>query len=517
MHRTIFLVLTVAALLVACGSDSEPSGSTASQAVSASASPAAGSTTPVQPKGELRIGADFLPANLDPTKAFNLGRFGIGESLTRLTTDLKPEPFLAREVTNVDPTTWRVTLRPNAKFHDGSPVTAEAVAASFRRVWESNPSAGGLISRETTITVVDPATLEFKTPRPEGAFPNNLAAFQFIVHKVSGDTVVMTGPYKPVRLTPDDSLRLEAFTEYWAGPPPIAAIDVKLIRDTNTRVLALQSGDIDLLVGLPLEMVSGLPNDFERPVIPGLRMQYLIINHTKPVFADRAVREAMSLGIDRNALNKVGFDGQSKPAVSIFPSLQGLEIVQAQSTDVARARQLLDQAGWTPGGDGVRTRGGQRLAFTLVTYPQRADLTPMAVSIQSQLKALGFDVQIQQVQDITQTLVGDFDAAMYSLGVLPTGDPFYAIGTTLVTGGQFNFGGYSNPQIDALAAQMQGELGPAKRQAISRQVQEVIKADVPNLYLVASPLAVAYKKDKVKNLTLHPNDVYLIDNKLAVQ
>jgi peptide/nickel transport system substrate-binding protein len=235
------------------------------------------------------MGVDFLPANLDPTKSFNLGRLGIGESLSRLTPDLKIEPYLAKEVRSVDPATWRVTLRPNATFHDGSPVTAAAVAASFRRVCENNAAANGLISKDTQITVVDPTTLEFKTPRPEGAFPNNLAAFQFIVHKAAGDSFVMTGPYKPVRLNPDESLQLEAFAGYWAGPPPIARIDVKLIRDTNTRVLALQSGDIDLLVGLPMEMVDTLSGDFERVVTPGLRMQYMILNHTKPVFADHAV------------------------------------------------------------------------------------------------------------------------------------------------------------------------------------------------------------------------------------
>jgi peptide/nickel transport system substrate-binding protein len=87
----------------------------------------------------------------------------------------------------------------------------------------------------------------------------------------------------------------------------------------------------------------------------------------------------------------------------------------------------------------------------------------------------------------------------------------------LATRGQFNYGKYSNPQVDTLLAQMQGEIDPVKRQALSKQIQEVIKTDVPALYLVASPLAYAYKKGKVKNLTVHPNDVYLIDNKLAVQ
>jgi peptide/nickel transport system substrate-binding protein len=282
-------------------------------------------------------------------------------------------------------------------------------------------------------------------------------------------------------------------------------------------VLALQSGDIDLLTGLPLEMLGSLSSEFERPVVPGLRVQYVILNHTKPIFTDRAVREAMSLAIDRTVLNQVGFDGRSKPVASIFPSVEGLEVVQAQTTDAGKARQILDQAGWAAGSDGVRSKDGHRLSFTLISYPQRGDLTPMAVSIQSQLKALGFDVEIQQVQDIGKALEGDFDAAMYSIGMLPTGDPYYAISTTLTTRGQFNFGKFSNAQIDALAAQLQAEPDAVKRQTLSRQVQEVIKADVPDIYLMMSPLVYAYNKSKVKNLTLHPVDLYLIDNKLSVQ
>lgn len=514
MRWLTLLTLIGASLLAACGGDDSSGSGAASDSASATAGVAGARA---QSRGTLRIGADFLPANLDPTKAFNLQRFGIGETLTRLTTDLKPEPWLAREVTNVDPTTWRVSLRPNVTFQDGSSMDAEAVAASFRRVWESNAGATNLISKETRITVVDAATLEFTTPTPEGAFPNNLAAFQFIVHKAAGDTISMTGPYRPVRLMPDESLHLEAFPQYWGGTPPIATIEVKGIRDANARVLALQSGDIDLLTGLPLEMVGSLSSEFEAPVVDGPRTQYVILNHTKPLFADRAVREAMSLAIDRNVLNRVGFDGRSKPAVSIFPSIDGIEVVQAQTTDVGRAQQILGQAGWITGNDGVRSKDGRRLTFTLLTYPQRADLTPMAVSIQSQLKGLGFAIEIEQVQDIGAALSGDFDAAMYSIGMLPTGDPYYAISTTLTTQGQFNFGKYSNVQLDALAGQLQTEPDPGKRQARSRQVQDVIKADVPDIYLVTSPLVYAYNKSKVRDLTLHPVDLYLIDNKLSVR
>jgi peptide/nickel transport system substrate-binding protein len=166
----------------------------------------------------------------------------------------------------------------------------------------------------------------------------------------------------------------------------------------------------------------------------------------------------------------------------------------------------------------VRVKDGRRLAIMLLSYPQRADLTPMATSIQSQLRPLGFDVQTQQVQDSAKALQGgDWDASMYSVNLLPAGDPLYAFNQTLVAGGDWNFGKYASPQMQATVERMRGETDPARRQALSREAQELIKADTPNAYLVASPLIYAYRKGKVRNFTPHPSDLYLIDNKISVQ
>jgi peptide/nickel transport system substrate-binding protein len=332
------------------------------------------------------------------------------------------------------------------------------------------------------------------------------------------DASILTGPYRPTKLTVDTELLLEAFREHWAGPPPIARIQFRWVPDANARVLALQAGDVDMITGLPAEQVKHLPNDIERIVVPSTRVQYVMLNHDRPPFNDRAVREAFSLGIDRNVLNAIGFDDQGVVMTSIFRPGVGQEVVAAQATDINRAKSVLDAAGWVAGSDGVRVKDGRRLAIMLLSYPQRADLTPMATSIQSQLRPLGFDVQTQQVQDSAKALQGgDWDASMYSVNLLPAGDPLYAFNQTLVAGGDWNFGKYASPQMQATVERMRGETDPARRQALSREAQELIKADTPNAYLVASPLIYAYRKGKVRNFTPHPSDLYLIDNKISVQ
>lgn len=521
VRRRAFLALSGSALfLAACGGQSSSPSPSSPAGGATSGTAAAGAAAVTQPRGELKVASGFGLANLDATKTgFNLMSHGVGETLTRMTVDLKIEPWLAERVTPVDATTWRVMLRPNATFQDDSPVTAESVVASFKRDWETQPSANLFISKETVVSAVDARTVEFKLPAPNGAFPNNLAAFQFVVHKPGPDnTSIMTGPFKVRRFEPDQQIQLEAFTGHWGGPPAIARLNFRTVTDSNTRVLALQSGDVDMVSGLPAEARKSLPPDIDKAVTPSTRMQYMIMNLSRLPFSDRAVREATSLAIDRSTLNKVGFDGISAPATGILPPLPGVDVVQTQGTDVARARQLLDQAGWVPGGDGVRVKDGRRLALTLYSYPQRADLTPMAISIQSQLKALGYEVQTMQAQDSTKQLEsGDWDGATYSVNLLPTGDPLYAYNQTLVKGGDWNFGKYDNPRVNDLVAQMRVEVDAAKRQALSRQIQEAVKADPTNAYLVASPLIFAYKKDKVRNFVPHPSDTYFITPTMSVQ
>jgi peptide/nickel transport system substrate-binding protein len=515
--RTLSMIVVICATLaIACGGQQGTAPPAAAPATGGGASPVA----VAQPRGELKVAIDFLAANLDANRQGTfMTRLGLGETLTRLTADLKVEPWLAERVTNVDPTTWRVTLRPNATFHDGSPVDAEAVIASFRRNWELQPAANGFISKDTVLTAVDARTVEFKTPVPTGAFVNNLAAFQFVVSKPGPENVsIMTGPFKPVRLVTDESVQLEAFTNHWAGPPAIARVSIRLVRDPNARVLALQSGDVDMIVGSPAELLASLPPEIERAVTPSTRIQYMMFNHTRPLFQDRAVREAISLGVDRAVLNRVGFEGISTPVGGVIPPLPGLEAGPSQTSDPARARQVLDAAGWVPGGDGVRVKDGRRLAFTVLSYPQRADLGVMATAIQGQLRALGIEVRTEQVQDIGKpTTEGSFEATMYSVNLLPTGDPLYAYNVTLATGGDFNFGKYSNPRFDELTRRMRDEVDPARRAATSRELQEIIRTDVPNAYLVAFPLAYAYRKGKVSNFTPHPSDFYFLNGRISVQ
>jgi peptide/nickel transport system substrate-binding protein len=472
---------------------------------------------PVQSAGELKMAIDGeFPATLDGTKnAYQLVRLGLAETLTRLTPQMKLVPWLAKDVTSVDPTTWRVTLRPNARFWDGSPVTAQDVQAAFQANWAAYPAATGLLSKDTQIKVVDPTTVDFKTPEPIGNFANVISAQFFVVHK--GGTT-LTGPYKPTNISVGQELNAVAFAEHWDGPPPLAKLTVRLVTDANARVLALRSGDLDLVYGVPPQAVKSLAGpDFSVNTRSSGREDYIVVNHRRLPFSDKAVRAATALAVDRAALLTVGLAGQGAVATGMFPPDQGVQNVDMQATDAVRAKQVLDDAGWKLGADGVRVKDGRRLSFQLLSAPARTEWTPMAVAIQAQLQDVGYEIQIEQVKNIGDQLAQnqDFDAAMYSANMLVTGDPLYIFNQTLAKGGPANYGGYNNPQLEATLSSMRSEADTAKRQALAVEAQQLIKADVPNVYILVVPFIAANNK-KVKGFTLHSNDLYIVDNQISL-
>lgn len=495
------------------------SGTASTAGVSFVAPPLTKNTAPSRGELRLALGFDF-PATPNVLKEGRLQAYGGMEMLMRQTEKNVVEPWLAERVASVNPTTWRVTLR-QAKFHDGSPVTPEDVAAAFKKNWDAYPDLKGLISPDTKITKVDERTVDFVTPQPSAIFPYALTLSITAIHKPSTpggtDGTILTGPYRATKIVPDNECVLEPFAEHWSGIPPIAKISMRFVGDPNARILALQAGDTDMLYNFPPEAIKTFGPDIEASATPSGRESLINLNVNKPPFNDRAVREAFALGIDRNALNTVGLDGRGVPATQLFPAIAGYDTIPLQGTDTARARQLLDEAGWKPGADGVRAKGADKLAFTLLSYPGRADLTPYAVAIKDQLKPLGFAVNVSEVQNIgNATKDGMFDAAMKSNNTLPTGNPLYEYNRLLAKGGGDNAGNYFNQKIEDLIAQMRTELDPAKAKMLSLQVQEIVKADVPFVFLTVTPITTAFRKGKVRGYVPNPNDSYLINSSLSV-
>src|SRR4030088_195079 len=148
---------------------------------------------------------------------------------------------------------------------------------------------------------------------------------------------------------------------------------------------------------------------------------------------------------------------------------------------------------------------------------RRKEWSIMAAAIQAQLQDFGYDIQIEQVKNIRDQLSQgqEIDGAMYSANMLVTGDPLYIFNQTLAKGGPANYGAYTNPQLEATLKSMRAEADPTKRQALAAQAQQTVKTDFPNIYLLVVPFIAANSK-KVKGYTLHPNDLYIVDNQISL-
>ncbi len=469
----------------------------------------------------LRIAENQFPTSLDGDAGFagySLMSYGIAEALMRVTPEMTVVPWLAQRLEPLDPRTWRVTLRDGVAFWDGSPVDAQAVRRSLERSVQQQAGATAALLPPGTDFRADGRTLDIQTPEPVGAMAQHLASFYLTIKRVGADgEISYTGPYRPVDFVEKTSVELRASPDYHGGPVATPSIAVRYIPDVNTRALALQSGDVDIAHGLlPSQIEQLKAGGFLVHVFPFGRQNDIILNVARPPLDERAVRRAVALAVDREALLKGVLGGVGTPAYGLAPANLGLgSVVDTQRYDRAEAERLLDAAGWARGADGVRAKGGRRLAFGLGFYSSRAELEPLAVAIKDQLRAVGIDVRIEQFPDINTTVAGNgFDATMYSYGVAPNGDIDRAIALLYTPSGS-NRERYSNPRVNELFAQLGRTADPARRRELLGAIQTLVGEDVPVVYVV-NPSQIVALSPQVQGFTPHPLENYKIDARLRL-
>jgi peptide/nickel transport system substrate-binding protein len=348
--------------------------------------------------------------------------------------------------------------------------------------------------------------------------PSNLSIFYLIVKKMSSDgTGMMTGPYTIKDWVDQQSLTLQAYEAHRDGPARTATIRLRRVNDVATRLLALQSGDVDLAFAmLPSQLPQMKASNLKVESFLFGRINGIILNNTRPPLDDVAVRRAISLGIDRNALISGVLEGQGKAAYGIVSRDWGIDpAVETQRFDRAAANKALDDAGWARASDGVRAKGGRNLAFTLGFYKSRPELEPFAIVVRDQLKQLGMDTKIEEILDINRAVAENtFDATMYSYTVTPSGDINRGLAQLFIPGSS-NKDRYTNPRLNALFDDYNATVDPARRASLSREMQEILGQDVPFVYLVYPNQLVAMSS-KVSGYTPHLLENYQIDSKLHI-
>jgi peptide/nickel transport system substrate-binding protein len=368
-----------------------------------------------EPNGELIVGVTADDYRIDPPERANVGYYplntNIFEALVRLTADYQIEPMLAESWEFVDPNTYRFTLRQGVSFHDGTPFTADAVVWSMGRIAQAG--GGILLIDENSTKAVDDFTVEITPTQPNRRLLQQLNhPNESIVAPNSNpaETRIGTGPFREVEYVREDRYVVEAYDGYWGDDKPrVGRITFRFYPDPTTRVLALQSGEVDVIREVPPEAAAQLAVDGQFQVLTSgvgaYQALYVNIHGQEPydLGADPAVRQALAAAIDNDAIVNAVWQGYADPSATMIPPAilgPAAGTVAPITTDPERAKQILDDAGWAPGASGVREKEGRQLKLTMIVgFPSAEIHRSMPEFVQAQLRDVGIEVEIVQTPD----------------------------------------------------------------------------------------------------------------------
>ena len=484
---------------------------------------------------EMIIAAPFGPTSSmpDPRARQNgwlANRAGVSETLIGLDYEMNMIPRLATAFENLSETEWQITLREGVLFHDGTPMTAASVQASFAKLGEEghpghNPRLSSLLGI-AGIEVVDDLTLIFRTEAPNSAFLWSLTEPSATVLKEGTDDmpIIGTGPFVFDMAETGKTYQVTGFTDYWGGAPKLDRLVIDAISDLSVAALALQAGDVDLVTNYPEPEFARLKEEGGAQLFsaPTGRLFFVQVNMKDGPLANDALRKAVSLGLDRDtivAASLVGVGGQA--AQAIFPA----NMATWANTDLtlpydpAAAMAMLDEAGIVDSdGNGIRELDGEDIVLQMRSYEGRAALRPTLEISQVMLQQIGIGVEVGMGEwgaNNDAIASGEIDRHLQAWGTAPQGDPDYFPSTLAATEGSLNVGGYSNPELDALLVQGRGLFDTEARQPVYARVQEILNEDLP-LFPLFHKTQVSVGNGKVEGYRIHPAETYLATPDLTV-
>jgi peptide/nickel transport system substrate-binding protein len=512
--------LVVGGLLAACGGAATPAvpaptsapptvgaatsapaapATTPAAAAAVASTPASAATTaasrPVKKGGTLKIALNQEANTVDPHKSRDIAGTHIKgmvySQLLKYGRDLQVQPDLAERYDNPDPTTYVFHLRQGVMFHDGAPLTADDVVASYERLLD--PSIGApvyvFIKNIASVSAPDAATVEFKLNGPQATFiPAMALAGQYIAQKKKiqanvdfESDLVGTGPFKFVSRSPGVETKVERNPSYFVqGLPYLDGISYRPIFDDSARMNALKSGDADLATYVTWAAMS----EFDQ--YPQLALQSqkaggyveLDLRVDQPPLDNPKVRQAISYAIDRDALIKTATSGRGEPCFGgPIPSwmwAHDADLENLYRYDPNKAKQLLQDAG----------AQGATIEFT--TWPTDTELFGRpSVVVAQYLKQVGLNAVLKPVPNAewAQARAEGTYQALVNGNLYSIPDPDF-VGTLWEKGSNITKANrFSDPQIDSWLQQARTLGDQNQRKALYDQIQARAMDQVPTVFL----------------------------------
>nr|WP_246376320.1 ABC transporter substrate-binding protein [Conyzicola lurida] len=468
---------------------------------------AACSSTPAETEVPLESGKDTIvfaikedPTCLDPQLTSLTTSLNIGRQVVDSLVDQDPEtgeivPWLAESFeTNDDLSSFTFTLRDDVTFSDETPLTSEVVQAnldSLIALGRTAPLASQYLAGYVDTTIVDDLTFTVNFSAPNAAFLQGASTMTLGI--VSAATAaeaadvrctvgpIGSGSFVYESYTPNDSVVIVKRDGYdWpselrehTGEALVDTIEFPVIVENGVRTGGLESGEFDIIQDLPyIDEARFTTDDFNLYAKANTGVPNgLIPNTTRPIVSDEAVRKAMLLGTDREEINLLTGSASGNPATSTLTSSTSGFTSQADAMayDPDAAEELLDDAGWEMGADGIREKDGVPLTVTVTAFYAQDVLE----ATQIQLKKIGVDLQIKIVTSgdfFSAIATGDYDF----LGAgLTRSDPD-ALRVLFSQASSSKWAILDDAELESILIEQAGTADTDARQALIDQAQELI-------------------------------------------
>ena len=443
--------------------------------------------------------------------------FGLFDSMWRVDERAQFVPNLAVEVPTLKNggiakggLEYTFKLRRGVTWHDGQKFTAKDVKFTYDLIMNPKFGAYTKVGYDviSSIETPDELTVRMRLKEPfapfltawgdtyivpahilEGAADPNTAEF-------NTKSPVGTGPFKFGARVAGDHLVLRANDKYHGPPPALERVIFKYIPDLTVLYTQFKTGAVDVtgLQGVSAEFYA------EAKTLPGVTIhqhtspsvEYIYLNAGKAQFKELAVRQALYAAMDKRAIIDQIYYGVHKPVEGYLPANSWAynPELPKQEYNPEKAKQILDEAGWKPGPDGIRAKGGVKLSFTNSTTAGNKLREQTQALIQQNWKAIGVDMQINNMPAAVvwgeYYVKSKYDSLLVGVQATIGGDPdclnrIHSKYIPAESGSGRNVLQYKNPQVDRLLEEGVREADQAKRRVLYMKLQEVLRADLPYL------------------------------------
>ncbi len=463
----------------------------------------------------------------DPRVGYNgwlSNQAGVTETLMGIDYDLNLYPRVAEKIEQSDATTWRLSLRDGVLFHDGTPVTAQAVVAAIAGITTpGNAAHNARITKLLDLKALSAdgeLTVVFETNSPNATFPWTLSEPGMAVLGVASAEfpINATGPYIFREAIPEQLYRAVANADYRLGHPGLDEVRIVISGDPATAALAFEAGEVDMVINYPETDFARIQSTgAEGFSAPTARLYFYTVNAASGPMANPLIRRAVSLALDRQGIVDAALSGVGGvPAGTIYPTGKSWAADIPAVYDPTQAEALLAEAG------AVKVNGrwmlaGKPLEIDIVTYSKRAALAPTAQLTQAFLKAIGITAHVRVGEygaSNDEIANGSADLFLQAWVTTPQGDPAAVLEGLLQSDGGSNSGQYSHAELDALLVQGRTTFEHAARKKIYDAVQQIVAAEAA-LIPVFHVNQVNVARKGLTGYAVHPTETYWVTHETA--